>query len=265
MERVTLEATAREGMGKNRARRLRHDGLVPGIVYGRGRDPLPVTVNAKALGAALHAGRNVLIELAIGNGNRGPETVMVKDLQRDIFRRDITHVDFYAVDLTRAIEAPVPINFIGQAAGVADGGVFEVHLRDVTVKCLPTQIPDHIDVNINTLGVGDAIHVRDLVLPPECTAVTRLEEVVATVVIPKVVEEVTAAAVTPEAGAPAAAAVPEPAAEAKPGEAKPAAAKPAAAPAAAKADAGSKAKPEAGAKAKPDAGAKAKPESGSKE
>jgi len=270
MERVTLEAKTREGLGKNQVRRLRHDGQIPGIVYGRGREPRPVAVDAKALGAVLHtqAGRNVLIDLAIGNGDRRAETVIVKELQRDIFRRDITHVDFYAIDLTRPLEASVPITFVGQAAGIADGGVFEVHLREVVVKCLPTQIPEHIEVNINALGVGDAIHVRDLVLPAEATVVTAPEEVVATVVVPKVVEEAatTTAAAPAEAGVPSAAGAPEAAAEAKPAEAKPAAAKSAASPEKAKTEAsGAKAKSDAGQKAKPDAGTKAKPETGSKE
>src|SRR5712692_7957579 len=186
MERVTLEAKTREGLGKNQVRRLRHDGRIPGIVYGRGREPLPVAVDAKALGAVLHtqAGRNVLIDLAIGDGDRRAETVMVKDLQRDIFRRDITHVDFYAIDLTRTVEAHVPITFVGQPAGIANGGVFEVHLREVVVKCLPAQIPGPIEVNLHALGVGDAIHVRDVLLPPEGTAVSPPEEVVATVVVP---------------------------------------------------------------------------------
>ncbi len=270
MERVTLEAKTREGLGKNQVRRLRHDGQIPGIVYGRGREPRPVAVDAKALGAVLHtqAGRNVLIDLAIGNGDRRAETVIVKELQRDIFRRDITHVDFYAIDLTRPLEASVPITFVGHAAGIADGGVFEVHLREVVVKCLPTQIPEHIEVNISALGVGDAIHVRDLVLPAEATVVTAPEEVVATVVVPKVVEEATTTTVAApaEAGVPSAAGAPEAAAEAKPAEAKPAAAKSAASPEKAKTEAsGAKAKSDAGQKAKPDAGTKAKPETGSKE
>ncbi len=265
MERVTLEAMRRAGLGKNQVRRLRLDGQIPGIVYGRGREPLPVAVNAKALGVALHtqAGRNVLIDLAIGDGDRRAETVMVKELQRDIFRRDITHVDFYAIDLTRTVETHIPITFVGQAAGIADGGVFEVHLREVVVKCLPTQIPEHIEVNINALGVGDAIHVRDVILPPEVTVVSPPEEVVATVVVPKVVEEVTAAAAAaPEAGA--AVAAPEAAAEAKPAEAKPAAPEKPEKAEKAKLDAGAKAKPDAGPKAKPDASPKAKPDAGAK-
>ncbi len=237
MERVALAAKRRSDLGTGRVARLRRDGQIPGIVYGRGRDPVPVAVEAKALRAALHtqAGQNVLIDLAIANGDRGSQTVMVKELQRDIFVRNIIHVDFYTVDLAQKLEARVPITFIGQAAGIAEGGVFEVHLREIVVECLPTQIPEHIEVNVSELAIGDAIHVRALVVPSDVSVVTPPEEVVATVVLPKVVEEVTPAAATPEAAAAGEApvGVPEAAAEAKPGEAKPAA--PAAKPGEAKA------------------------------
>jgi len=242
MERVTLEAKRRDGLGKNRVRQLRRDGLIPAIVYGRGRDPVAVAVESKALRTALHtsAGMNVLIDLAVANGDRKSETVMVKDLQRDIFLRNITHVDFYAIDLTRTVEARVPITFVGQAAGIAEGGVFEVHLREMVVKCLPMQIPAHIEFNVNALEVGDSIHVRDLVVPSDVSVVTPPEEVVATVVVPKVVEEAAPAA-APEAAA-ATAEAPAAAAEAKPGEAKPTAP-------AEKPEKPEKAKPEAGSKA----------------
>lgn len=245
MERVTLEAKRRDGLGKNRVRQLRRDGLIPAIVYGRGRDPVAVAVESKALRTALHtsAGMNVLIDLAVANGDRKSETVMVKDLQRDIFLRNITHVDFYAIDLTRTVEARVPITFVGQAAGIAEGGVFEVHLREMVVECLPMQIPAHIEFNVNALEVGDSIHVRDLVVPSDVSVVTPPEEVVATVVVPKVVEEAAPAA-APEAAA-ATAEAPAAAAEAKPGEAKPTA--PAEKPE----------KPEKAEKAKPEAGSKA--------
>jgi large subunit ribosomal protein L25 len=253
MERVTLEARRRDGLGKGEARRLRQAGQVPGVVYGRGREPLSVAVEAKSLRDVLHtqAGKNVLIDLAIGNGDRGAATVMVKDLQRDIFVRDIIHVDFYCVELTQRLQTRVPIHFVGQPAGIAEGGVLEVHLREVTVECLPTQIPESVEVNISDLGVGDAIHIRDLAVPAETTVITPPEEVVATVVIPKVIEEAAPAAA---AGAPEAAATPEaaaaataPAPAAKPetkGEAKPA----------------EKAKPPSAEKAKPAAAEKSKPE-----
>lgn len=250
MERVTLEARRRDGLGKNEVRKLRKAGQVPGVVYGRGREPLTVTVDAKTLRGILHteAGLNVLIDLAIANGDRGSTTVMVKELQRDIFRRDVIHVDFYTVNLTQRVQTRVPIHFVGQAAGIANGGVFEIHLRDVPVECLPTQIPKSIEVDISSLGVGDAIHVRDLTVPAEASVVIPPEAVVATVVVPKVIEEAApAAAATLETAA--AAPAEAPAAEGKPEAAKPEAkaeAKPA-----------DKAKPAAGEKAKAEPGTKA--------
>lgn len=221
MERVTLEVRRREGVGKSQVRKLRRVGQVPGVVYGRTREPLPVVVESKALRNVLHtqAGMNVLIDLSIASGDRGSETVMVKEIQRDIFLRDIIHVDFHAISLTEKLETHVPITFLGQAAGVAEGGVFEIHLREVLVECLPTQIPEHIEVDINHLAVGDAIHVSDLAVPTDVTIITPLEEVVATVVMPKVVEEAAPAAAVE---VPAAEAVVAEAAEGKPAEAKPA-------------------------------------------
>src|SRR5207247_7828031 len=125
MERVTLEAKQRDGLGKNHVRRLRRDGLIPGIVYGRGRDPMPVAVEGKPLRAALRttSGMNVLIDLALANGDQESRTVMVKDLQRDIFLRNITHVDFYAIDLTRMVYSPGTIIFTDHSGGIASGGV----------------------------------------------------------------------------------------------------------------------------------------------
>jgi len=226
MERVTLEARRREGVGKGRVRKLRLAGQIPAVVYGRGVDPTPVAVDARQLRAALrtHAGMNVLIDLAISDGAAAGRTVMIKDLQRDIFRKDtIIHVDFHTIDLAEKVEAHVPLVFKGQAQGVVDeGGIFEVHLREVLVECLPTQIPEHIEVDISRLGIGDSLHVSDLVIPAEATLVSEPEEVVATVVAPKAEEVPAPAAPTPEAAA---------AAPTGEGAAAPAAAAPAPAPA----------------------------------
>lgn len=228
MERMSLEARRREGVGKSHVRKLRRGGQVPGVVYGRGRGALPVVVDAKALRNVLHtdAGMNVLIDLSVADGDRAAETVMVKEIQRDMFVRDIIHVDFHTISLTETLEAHVPLSFLGQAPGIAEGGVFEVHLREVSVECLPTQIPEHVEVDISGLAVGDSIHVRDLRVPPEVTVVTPLEEVVATVVMPKAVEEAAPAPAAAEVPA-AEAAEAEAKAEAKPAEKPKAEAKPA--------------------------------------
>lgn len=229
MERVNLEASRRAGTGKGAVRKLRRAGQVPAVVYGRGIAPTPIAIEAKALRNALHtaAGMNVLIDLAIGDGADGGRTVMVKALQRDIFRKDIIHVDFHTIDLTQKVETHVPLAFTGQAKGVVEnGGIFETHLREIIVECLPTQIPEHIDVDISALVIGRSLHVSDLVMPAEVTLVTDPGEVIATVVAPKA-EVVEAPAAVPEAvaavpGAEAAAPVPEakPEEKAKPGEEK---------------------------------------------
>lgn len=214
MERVNLEAKVRAGTGTGQAKKLRRAGQVPAVIYGRGIDATTVIVDAKALRGALHttAGMNVLIDLTVGDGAQAARTVMIKDVQRDIFRRDIIHVDFTTVNLTETVEAHVPIVFKGTPKGVTDdGGVFEAHLREVVVECLPTQIPERIEFDISDLPLGKSVHVSDLVLPGDVTLVSEPEEVVATVVAPRVIEEEVPAA-APEAAA-AAAAAPEGAAE----------------------------------------------------
>jgi large subunit ribosomal protein L25 len=219
MERVSLEAKVRSATGTGGVKKLRRSGQVPAVVYGRGIDPAVITVDAKALRGALHttAGMNVLIDMTIGDGAPAPQTVMVKDVQRDIFRRDIIHVDFTTVNLSETVEAHVPIVFKGTPKGVTeDGGVFEVHMREVVVECLPTQIPEHIDLDVAGLPLGRSVHVSDLVLPAEVTLITEGEEVLATVVAPRVVEEEVPAAVAPEAAAAAAAAPAEAAEGAEP-------------------------------------------------
>jgi large subunit ribosomal protein L25 len=204
MERMTLEAKRRGGLGTGQVRKLRRTGQIPAIVYGRGVDPTPLSVDARALRTVLHtqAGMNVLIDLAIGDRSGSGRTVMITDVQRDIFRKDIIiHVDFHTIDLSEKVEAHVPLVFKGQPRGVVDdGGIFEVHLREVLVECLPTQIPEHIDVDISALSIGDSLHVSDLTIPAEATLVSQPEQVVATVVAPKAEEvPVPAAAAAPEA------------------------------------------------------------------
>jgi large subunit ribosomal protein L25 len=220
MERVNLQAKVRPGTGTGVVKKLRRAGQVPGVIYGRGIDATAVAVDAKALRGVLHtsAGMNVLIDMMIEDGAQAARTVMVKAVQRDIFRRDIIHVDFTTVNLTETVEAHVPIIFKGIPRGVTeDGGIFEPHLREVIVECLPTQIPEHLDLDVSGLPLGKSVHVSDLILPPDVTLITEPEEVVATVVAPRVVEEA-APAVTPEAAAAPAAAPGEAAegAEAKP-------------------------------------------------
>ncbi len=223
MERLGLKAQVRSGVGKGAARSLRRGGTVPAILYGRGRDPKPIAVDARALTAALHthAGLNVLIDLELaGDGGSEPATVMVREIQRDIFRHQPIHVDFHVISLTEHLETHVPVVLQGTAKGIAEGGVLEHHLREVLVECLPTQIPEQLELDVTELVVGRSLHASDLTIPEGVTLVTPPEEVIVTVVAPRVVEEevAPAAAAAPAEGVPA---------EGAPGEAAPGAAAPA--------------------------------------
>ncbi len=222
MERVNLDVSVREAKGKTGARRLRKDGRVPAVVYGHGREPVAVAVEWKALRQALHthAGMNALIDLDIRtNGTAEKQLVIVKELQRDIFTHDIIHVDFQAISLEETLEAHVPVLLVGTPKGVVDGGVLDQHLREVLVECLPTRIPEHIEIDVSALTVGHAIHVGELTVPEGVTLLTPLGEVVATVLAPRVEEVPAPAAAAPEAAVAAPEGAP-PAAEAEKAPAK---------------------------------------------
>lgn len=204
MERVSLEASMRQRTGKEGARRLRRAGAIPAVVYGRGRKPVAVAVESRALRTALHthAGTNVLIDLDIRvDGAADRQLVVIKELQRDIFSHEVIHVDFQAISLEETLEAHVPVILVGTPRGVAEGGLLDQHLREVVVECLPTQIPERLEVDVTGLRVGQAVHAGDLKMPEGVTLLTPPGDVVATVLAPRV-EEAPAAPPAAEAAAP---------------------------------------------------------------
>ncbi len=233
MERVSLGAMVRTATGKNAVKQVRKDGFVPAILYGRARGPLALSVGRKdLLGALATGGRNVLIDLRVAhNGNEETSTVMIAEIQRDHIRRDILHVDLHQISLTEKLEARVRIVLSGTPEGVASGGgILEHHLREVVVRCLPTEIPDHLTLNVAALAVGDSLHVRDLSVASGIEVLTPPEEVLVSVVAPK--EEEVPAAEAAAAEAPAepevvGRAAAEPVGEAKPEQAAKPEAKPA--------------------------------------
>ncbi len=234
MERVSLAAATRALIGKNAIKRIRRDGLVPAILYGQAREPLPLAIDRKTLLGALTAGgRNALIDLRISrDGNEETSTVMLAEIQRDPIRREILHVDLHEISLTETLEARVPLALVGTPEGVTAGGILEQHLREITVRCLPTQIPDHLTVRVEGLRIGDSLHVRDVSVGEGIVVVTPPGEVIAAVVAPEEEEaaapEVAEGAAAPEAagralpaGAEAQPAPPRPEPKAAKPEAKP--------------------------------------------
>ncbi|MBI2092661.1 MAG: 50S ribosomal protein L25/general stress protein Ctc [Deltaproteobacteria bacterium] len=238
MEKISLEASIRKE-GKGAARRARLQGAIPGIVYGKTYKPVYVTVNEKALekAVATHAGLNVLLDLAVADKEK--VVARICDYQADPIERTFTHVDFQVVDLKQKITVDVPVQFTGKSKGVKEGGVLVIDRRELKVKCLPIAIPEHIDVDITELMVGDSVHINDLKLPEgvECSheinfsivsVVAPMKEEVAAPVAEAVTAEGAAAATAAPGAAPAGAA-PAGGAASTPAAAKGAAAAPAAA------------------------------------
>jgi len=191
----TLVVELRDGRGKGAARKLRQAGRIPGVLYGRGKPSLAVSLDPIGLQRALRqsdAGMNTLFDLQVeGDGSLGEKVVLVKDLQREPVGGHMLHADLYEVDLSQTVEVEVPIHVVGVARGVSlDGGILDHALRELTLECLPRAIPDEIQADVSDLGIGDSLHVRDLQLPEGVILRDDPDLSVVSVVAPRKEEEV---------------------------------------------------------------------------
>ena len=168
MEQVTLEGFVRKPSGKGGARTLRRTGTIPAIFYGPETEPIPIQVAKSSLEKTLkkQTSENILFQLTIkGNDQETVKTVMLKELQKTPVDREILHLDFYEVSLFKEIDVTVGLKIIGKATGVEKGGILQEISRDLEIRCLPTNIPNHIEVDVSALDIGDSIHVEDIKLP----------------------------------------------------------------------------------------------------
>src|SRR5215218_567939 len=207
---VTLDATVRTTIGKNEARRTRRAGKVPAVVYGAaaegaGRDAVSIAVEPKALLKILHseAGANTLISLRLD----GVETqVLVKDFQLEPVTHQVLHADFYRVAMDRMIEVTIPVLIKGEPRGVKlQGGLLEFVRREIQIECLPADIPEHVDIDVSELMVGQGVRVRDVATSARWKSLTDLDTMLVHVILPKAEESAAAAT----EGTPTAAAEPE--------------------------------------------------------
>jgi large subunit ribosomal protein L25 len=164
METTTLQAEVRASRGKGPARRLRAQGRLPGVFYGPGVEPTPLTLSPKELEKALRGerGRNVVFKLSLGGED---QLAMVKDVTTDPVTQTLLHVDLYRVFEDRQLEVQVPFHAHGRAAGVVQGGVLNITRRTVPVRTTPAKIPVSIDVDVTPLALKDSIAVEDIELP----------------------------------------------------------------------------------------------------
>ncbi len=165
----TLSVTRREKLGSRYAQRYRDAGLLPAVLYGQKRDPVSLNLEAKEALRFFQLGEKVFnIEVKEEGAS---QTVLLKGLQYDYLGTNVVHVDLERVDLDQEIESSVPIRYVGEAKGSGAAGAIMVHPNTtLTVRCSVANLPDHIDVDVTELGVGDALHVSDLTLPEGLTA-----------------------------------------------------------------------------------------------
>ena len=192
MERPQLHVEPREEIGKWAARRLRGRGLVPGVIYGKASEPRAVQVEARALGEVMRAGhRNMLLDLRLpGVSVRNSPTVMVREVQRDPLSGKLLNVDFHQISLKERVSTTVPVVLVGEPEAIRHGGILEHLLREVEIQCLPTDLPEQLELDISQLEIGDSLHVSDLAPPSGVTMITSPEEVVAVMAAPAKEEEV---------------------------------------------------------------------------
>lgn len=235
METFELQGKARTADGTRKARGVRRNEMIPAVVYGHGMKPLSVEVPERAFFKALHtkAGENVLITLQIEGVKLEESTCRIKAIQHNPVTDKIDHIDFMVISLTEEIKVMVPVVVLHaeDAPGVKEGGVLDLVHHEIEVECLPTKIPEKIEVDVKVMKINDAIHVKDLALPSDVKCLLSADEVVVAIHPPR--EEEVKPVEEGEAAGPE---VIEKGKKEKEGEegAAPAAAKPGAAPAAAK-------------------------------
>jgi large subunit ribosomal protein L25 len=202
MERPVLSAEIREGIGKEKAKKLRTKGLIPAIFYSPLSQSIPLVIDSKEFAKVLEteAGENVLIDLSIRKGDQtSRKVVMVKDVQIHPLKGTTLHTDFYEVAMDEMVIVEVPIHLDGKPEGIKVGGILEQVRRTIQIQCLPGDIPKRIDVDVSSLNIGDSIHVQEIQVE-KAKIISETNFTIATVVPPvaeekKVVEEVVPEAV----------------------------------------------------------------------
>jgi large subunit ribosomal protein L25 len=194
MQQTQMKIETRMSTGKGISRRLRAAGRIPGIVYGRGMEPVPVSLEPKALNAAIagEGGLNNLITLE-GGGDLDKVVVIVVEIQRNVLKRTPEHVDLHRVNMNEKVRINVPVSLLGTAAGVKEGGLLDFAHHSLHIECLPGQIPEHIEINIADLKIGHAVHVSEISFPAGVKCLDNPKTPVVGV-LGKVKEEVVAAA-----------------------------------------------------------------------
>ncbi len=187
-DNVNLDARSREGRGKNDARRLRTQGMVPAVLYGDGDGSSVLAVPEKVVDYTLqHVGDNALYDLSIGGG--GNATARVVDVHRNPLTGRLVHVDFAPVNMRERIVVTVPVAVVGDSPGVSEGGVLQQEAYEIEVETLPGDIPQELQIDVSGLDINENLSIGDIRLPEGITLISDPEEVAVTVTTPTEVTE----------------------------------------------------------------------------
>jgi len=184
-ERIRLEVREREQSGSADARRLRRQGLIPGVLYGRGKPPHAICVPERELRRVLTGshGLHAILDVVL-DGQKTSHASILKEYQRDPVRGKVIHVDLQEVRLDQTIQAQVTVELVGESAGSKEGGVLSQISREITVEALPLEMPDRIELDVSDMAIGDTLRLSDLPLREGATYLDDPETVLATVTMP---------------------------------------------------------------------------------
>ncbi len=202
MQKITIQGEYRKTAGKGVARQLRMQGKIPAVLYSKGTST-PLILDPKEVSDVLRSvsGMNTLITLNMASDEKGQHVAILRDYQKDPLNGAILHADLFELSMTEPLEVKVAIEVIGETPiGVKqDGGVFRSHLRELEIRVLPTNIPDHIQVDASELGLGETIHIGDLSLPEGIEALGQASQAVVSVASTMSDEQLDALLTTPAA------------------------------------------------------------------
>jgi large subunit ribosomal protein L25 len=189
-ERPRLEVQERSERGSREVKRLRKEGLIPGVLYGGGNEPVSISVPERELRRVLTGdhGLNAILDVVVG-GSSAAHPAILKEYQQDPLRGRLTHFDLQEVRLDRPIHAQVTVELVGTAIGAREGGVVSQATREVEIEALPMEIPDRIELDVSLLAIGDSLHVSDLAVPSGVTLLTDGDTTVVSVTPPMRVVE----------------------------------------------------------------------------
>lgn len=160
---MKLAVLERDGGGSAESRRLRRQGLIPGVIYGGGKEPRPISVEERVLRQALTGagGLHAILDVTL-DGQETARPSILKSYQQDPVKGTLTHIDLQEVDLTKPIQARVVVELVGESVGVSEGGVLSQVNREITVEALPLEIPDHLELDVSAMVIGDTLRLSDL-------------------------------------------------------------------------------------------------------